>query len=218
MKIFISHSSRDKWAARRISKEIEELGATTFLDEKDIETGESIDDAVSTHLKDCDELLMLLSPASIKSEWVLIEIGGAKALEKRLIPILFHLGANDIPSPISKNLARDINGIEKYYDELKTRINNGSVSTPPQPVARRSSAKTRTRTTPNFSVGDKVKLPNRRKQDADREKVVISWEEDMDSYLDHEATVTIVDNDKSLKIDIDGEENWWAFEWLTKIT
>ena len=103
MKIFISHSSRDKWAARRISAEIEQLGADTFLDEKDIETGESIDESISVHLKDSDELLVLLSPASVKSDWVLVEVGGAKALGKRLVPILFYLGANEIPSPISKH-------------------------------------------------------------------------------------------------------------------
>jgi hypothetical protein len=100
MKVFISHSSRDRWAARRISADLEKLGVDTFLDEKDIETGESIDETISVHLKDCDECLLLLSPASLKSHWVLIEIGGAKALGKRLVPML-HIGVNDMPSTLS---------------------------------------------------------------------------------------------------------------------
>jgi hypothetical protein len=47
---FISHSTKDKWVARQISKVIEEIGSKggtkTFLDEKDIETGDLIPDSI----------------------------------------------------------------------------------------------------------------------------------------------------------------------------
>src|SRR4051812_32880226 len=98
MKIFISHSSYDKWIARKISADLIKLGFETFLDEKDIKTGESIDQAIGQHLRDCDELLLLLSPQSKGSNWVFIEIGGAKALSKGVATILINLGANDVPS------------------------------------------------------------------------------------------------------------------------
>jgi sulfopyruvate decarboxylase TPP-binding subunit len=62
MKVFISHSSTDKWIARQISMHLAAIGIDSFLDEKEIETGDSIDEAIQTHLADCDELLMLLSP------------------------------------------------------------------------------------------------------------------------------------------------------------
>jgi len=107
MKVFISHSSRDKWVARRISQDLNAMGIETFLDEKDIETGASIDEVIGDHLKDCDDCLMLLSPSALNSHWVLIEIGGAKALGKRLIPVLLHVGANEIPAPLS-NIWREI--------------------------------------------------------------------------------------------------------------
>ena len=54
MKMFISHSSYDKWIARQISNLLEADGHTTFLDEKDIKTGESIDESIQNHLKDSD--------------------------------------------------------------------------------------------------------------------------------------------------------------------
>ena len=109
MKIFISHSTKDKWAARRITEDLISLGAEIFLDEKDIETGESIDSSIRKHLKDCNDFLIILSPASLKSEWVLIELGGALALEKKVIPILLYVGANEMPNAINLKLARDIN-------------------------------------------------------------------------------------------------------------
>jgi hypothetical protein len=73
MKVFLSHSSRDKWAARRIAEEIERLGVDTFLDEKDIETGMSIDTAIHASLRECEDVLVLLSPVSIKSSGVAVD-------------------------------------------------------------------------------------------------------------------------------------------------
>lgn len=217
MKIFISHSSRDKWAARRISTEIEQLGAETFLDEKDIETGEPIDGAISDHLKDCDELLVLLSPASVKSEWVLVEVGGAKALGKRLIPVLFYLGANEIPSPISKHLARDINNIEVYYGELRTRMDE---STPPTRSVPSRRVQPPRRQPITYVAGDVVRLPLSQPQDQGERETGpnIGWEKGMERYLGERTEITYVDDDRSARVDVDGGEYWWAFEWLRKDT
>ena len=215
MKVFISHSSRDKWAARRISDDINRLGVETFLDEKDIETGEAIDETISVHLKECDECLLLLSPSSLNSHWVLIEIGGAKALGKRLVPILLHIGVNDMPSPIAKHLARDINEIEKYYEEVQNRL-AGHLPPPRRSIPRR------TRVVPiprmkSFKIGDTVRLPKSRPRSVTRGDYTIAWTEDMDEYLGEEAMVTVVDDDRTVMLDIDGEASWWAFEWLTKV-
>jgi hypothetical protein len=214
MKVFISHSSKDKWAARRISKDLVGLGAATFLDEKDIRTGESIDESIKMHLKECDEFLILLSPASIKSPWVLIEIGGAIALEKKLVPILLYIGANEIPHPISKHLARDINELEKYYEEVKENIKTGE---PTQPTIVRRRRRIERPQVKKFRVGDYVQLPSEPQDDAEREGPSIAWQEEMDKYLGKKAKVKEVDKDQSLLIDIDDGEFWWAFEWLTKI-
>src|SRR5262249_6869733 len=97
MKIFISHSSKDKWLARHIAKDLRELGVETFLDTRDLQTGQRIDESVQTHLIDCDDFLILLSPASLNSHWVLVELGGALSLRKRVVPILLYVGVNETP-------------------------------------------------------------------------------------------------------------------------
>ena len=214
MKVFISHSSKDKWAARRISQDLNGLGVETFLDEKDIKTGEPIDESIKKHLKECDELLILLSPASIKSDWVLIEIGGAIALEKKLVPILLYIGANEIPQPISKHLARDINELDKYYKEVKENIKSGKPIQPSIVRRRRPIQKLKIKV---FKVGDIVQLPFEPPEDAERDGPTIEWQTEMKKYLGKKAKVKDVDNDQSLTIDIDGEEFWWAFEWLEKV-
>lgn len=218
MKVFISHSSRDRWVARRISEDLNRLGVETFLDEKDMETGASIDETIGEHLKDSDECLILLSPSSLSSHWVLIEAGGAKALGKRLVPILLHIGVNDIPNPITKQLARDINDIEKYYGEVQNRLTGAAP--PRQPRASKRQGAVPTPRVRSFSVGDRVRLPNSRPPIINRGKYVLEWTARMDKYLGKTATVIMVDKDKSVLLDITSRATthpWFAFEWLEKI-
>ena len=56
---------------------IEERGAKTFLDEKDIKGGDAIPDAVRKGIQRCGELVVLLSPYSVERQGVLIEVGVA---------------------------------------------------------------------------------------------------------------------------------------------
>ena len=44
--IFISHSSRDPWVTRQISGIIQGFGASTFLDEADIDYGGDFEDKI----------------------------------------------------------------------------------------------------------------------------------------------------------------------------
>jgi TIR domain len=214
MKVFISHSSRDKWIARRISQDLISFGIETFLDEKDIETGTPLDEAIGEHLKDCDDCLMLLSPTALKSHWVLLEIGGAKALGKRLVPVLLHVGANELPLPISRYLARDINDIEKYYDEIRQRL-AGQKVTRKQPKAPRKTQTTRKKRK-SFSIGDRVKIVVSRDEAAKRED--LSWVYKMDAYCGKSATITGFFDliERAAFLDIDKGRFAWAFEWLTK--
>jgi hypothetical protein len=216
MKVFIAHSSTDRWIARRISQDLIALGVTTFLDEKDIETGDSIDEAIHKHLTECDELLILLSPAALKSHWVLVEIGGGRALEKRLVPIMLQIGPNDLPAPISKGLARDLNEIEKYYEEVKARVAGTaqpaqtSVRTTTQ-ATRRAVASARTRRT--FKVGDVVRIPEQPQSNFNGTKGLVRWKGEMDAFLGRTGTVTYADDDRTVILDTTGGW-WWAMDWL----
>jgi len=210
MKIFVSHSSKDKWAARRIAKDVEELGHTVFLDEKDISTGDSIDDSIKAHLKTSDHFLVLLSPASLGSQWVLIELGGAIALDKRIVPVLLYVGVNEVPTAINLKLARDINDIDKYYAEL------GGLPTPPKAAAtaRKHASKPHSKQSA-FSVGTKVQVARQYPRVIYRaEGAGVTWVEEMDQFLGQTGVVTAIDSDGDYELDVDEERYAWAKEWL----
>src|SRR5918911_2046442 len=81
-KVFISHSSSEKWIAQQMSKEIEALGAETWLDEKDIKGGDIWPEEIMKGIDACNEGVVLVSAKSAKSRWVAYEIGALSAQRK----------------------------------------------------------------------------------------------------------------------------------------
>ena len=212
MKIFISHSSKDKWVARRISEDLISRGAITFLDEKDLQTGISIDEAIKSNLKDCDDFLIIISPASLKSEWVLIELGGAFALEKRIIPLLIYVGANELPQVINLRLSRDINNIDEYYKEVDERI-AGKSTTMKKKVAKPKKGA--------FKIGDTVKITSKVPRDVFKGDFLVDWESEMNNYLGKTAKIAKIYDDEIYFLEINnsiiGGGLLFAEEWLSKI-
>ena len=73
--VFVSHATTDKWIARMICEKIESAGATTFRDDRDIESGDDIPDEIRKQLIGSNELVILMTPDSVRRAWVLLEAG-----------------------------------------------------------------------------------------------------------------------------------------------
>lgn len=89
-RVFISYSSVDDGVARSVADTLAGLGIDYFLDSKDIKWGDDISGEIKKSLADCSHLIVVLSPASLKSQWVPFEIGHASALDKRILPFVTH--------------------------------------------------------------------------------------------------------------------------------
>ena len=124
--VFLSHSSKDKWVARQIARLIGDLGIRTFLDEKDIGGGDAIHDAIRTSIQECDELLVLMSQYSVNRPWVLIEIGAAWGLAKRVVPVVDKVSPDQMPDILFQQKAIDLNDLDDYLTELSQRAEGAS--------------------------------------------------------------------------------------------
>ena len=209
MRIFISHSSYDKWVARQISHRLIEKGHATFLDEKDIKTGDSIDTEIQKHLKDSDHLLIIISPSSLKSHWVFIEIGGAKALGKKIVPILLHVETNEIPAPISQLLARDINEFDKYLDELSVVPAEKKVKTDIEI----DHAK---KIVDGFTIGEKVRIIGADHLTEEDKAQSPKWTVPMDKYSGAIAKIQGFTKFGRAILDVDGGTYRWRTDWILK--
>lgn len=123
--VFISHSSKERWIARQMSSLIEskgkKYGVKTFLDERDIKGGDSFPESIRKNIRECNEIIVLLSRNSINRQWILIEIGAAFQIKKRIIAILNDISPDKLPDVISLDKAIDLNNFDDYLKQLLNR-------------------------------------------------------------------------------------------------
>lgn len=122
--VFVSYSHKDRWIAKQCVRLIEEAGqgkVRTFLDAKDIDAGERIEDKVLDAIRKCDELVVLLSANSINRPWVLFEIGVARGRKKPVIAILNNLSPREMPEMIGPYKGIDLNDFDGQYLEQMQR-------------------------------------------------------------------------------------------------
>lgn len=119
--VFISHSSYDSWIARMIAEKITRAGAEPWLDVLKLEGGVEIRKEILRGIRACREVIVLVTPESLKSQWVSFEIGAAYALGKRVTPVL-HYSRYDELKTLNSVKAVELGDIGHFRDELRNRI------------------------------------------------------------------------------------------------
>lgn len=86
--VFVSYAHSDGDIADAICDVLDEMGISYFRDVKDINWGDTLDEAVQSGVRNSEMLIVVISNASVKSRWVPYEIGQATALKKRILPFV----------------------------------------------------------------------------------------------------------------------------------
>ena len=120
-RVFVSHATYDKWVATALCEKLEAVGIATFRDDHDIEGGGDIAESIRDSIGQCSEVLVLISPESVERKWVVLEIGMAFMARKRIVPILLHATADQLPGIIDKKRVFDINQFDAYLADLWKR-------------------------------------------------------------------------------------------------
>jgi hypothetical protein len=68
--VFLSHSSKDKDFVRWLAHQLKELGNQVWLDEWEIRVGDCIVTEIEKGIRDCDYVVIVLSPNAVSSTWV----------------------------------------------------------------------------------------------------------------------------------------------------
>jgi predicted nucleotide-binding protein len=119
--VFISHSSKDQWIADVIAEKIETFGSKVWVDTKNMEGGGITVQEIINAIDACNEAVVLVSPDSIKSQWVPFEIGVVRTKAKRITPILYNTTPDDM-APIKDVTAIDLNNFNHFLTQLEQRI------------------------------------------------------------------------------------------------
>ena len=113
--VFISYSHVDAALADEMCQCLDDEGISYFRDVKDVDWGDSIDLEVRAALEKALTVIVIVSPASLKSYWVPYEIGYALAFRRRILPYLTHPSL-DIPPFISDlKYITTVEQVQEYF-------------------------------------------------------------------------------------------------------
>jgi len=137
LRIFLSHDAADSAYARKLSRSLlsQRPNLRIFTPET-LSAGEDWQSKLKDELFQCDIFMVLLSPNSVYSPWVLKELGAAWGLEKPIIPVVTHPEMlARIPVKLGKVQLVDIKDLEnpeainqileRYEEEVATLHDSG---------------------------------------------------------------------------------------------
>ncbi len=141
--IFMSHSSRDKFFVRELATRLEQAGVRVWLDEAEMNIGDSLTQKIGDAILRTDFVAAVLSHNSIASEWVQRELQVALQKEfsgKRVVVLPILLEPVAIPPFLADKLYADFTTPDKAESGIKSILRAVGVSaevqrTVPQPVA-----------------------------------------------------------------------------------
>ena len=91
-KVFLSHSAADKVFVRRLARRIQASGFGVWLDEHELVAGDQLSDSIANAVTKAKVVLVVVSPASVKSKWLRYELNLATENmvngKCRVIPVL----------------------------------------------------------------------------------------------------------------------------------
>jgi hypothetical protein len=112
--VFISHSSEDKSFVRELAKNIRQCGLTVWFDELDMRVGATITSTLTDSIDKSNWVVVVLSPAALRSQWVESEWRYACKKEAedqgvKVIPLL--LKPCIIPTPMANKKYADFTNL-----------------------------------------------------------------------------------------------------------
>src|SRR3954451_10187378 len=99
--VFISYSRRDSRYVGALADALRERGKDVWIDIEGIRDAEVFPEALQNAIGTSDGFVFIISPASVKSEFCMREVGDAVESGKRIVPVdLERVADGDVPEPI----------------------------------------------------------------------------------------------------------------------
>lgn len=118
--VFVSHSHSDRWIARQIARCLEEVGVDAWLDEKSVDAGR-VSAKIKDGIRESQELCVLVSSASLQSDWVKHEVGAADILNRPIGLLMDKVTGRRRPETWVQFEPIDLNEFERYLDMVGRR-------------------------------------------------------------------------------------------------
>jgi len=139
--IFLSHSSKDKFFARKLAEALTRYGVTVWIDEAELRVGDSLIDKISSAIHATDFVAAVLSHSSVNSNWVKKELQLAMSREidgKQIVVLPILIDRCEIPLFLTDKLYADFTDADNFDAPMERLLHAIGVSvttkSPPAPV------------------------------------------------------------------------------------
>lgn len=112
--VFLSYSVVDHQPAESLHAKLIANGERVFMAPKKLAPGDDFAETIREALRGSTEVWVLVSPNSVKSEWVTTEWGAAWVLGRRIVPVLYRLDVPDVPDRLRRAQCIDLADVEAF--------------------------------------------------------------------------------------------------------
>ncbi len=90
LRVFLSYAAPDRAYASKLRRLLSQRPNVRVFTMETLSAGEDWESKLKEELSQCEVFIVLLSPSSVGSNWILHELGAAWALSKPIVPIVTH--------------------------------------------------------------------------------------------------------------------------------
>lgn len=121
-KIFLSHVAEDRSTAKHLVADLKDLGIDLWSDTQ-LSSGDSWENVIEDQIRQTEAIVVLVSPASLGSEWIAKEWAGPLSRSARIVPVLIN-GATfwHLPTSLRDIRVLDLNSYPLGLSELVDRL------------------------------------------------------------------------------------------------
>lgn len=130
-RLFFSHGGDDTFIVKEFLRpKVESSGATVFVDAGRLNYGDDFRETILMELGRADELLVLLTPSSVKRPWVLAEIGATLIRDKRIVAVRYGPSESELQevgilSLLGTKTLLRMEDLDEYIAQLTRRVAGG---------------------------------------------------------------------------------------------
>lgn len=118
--VFLSYASANIEQAEGLHAKLKAAGLRVFMAKKSLEGGDDFAEEIRKALIGSKQILLLVSPTSIASEWVITEWGAAWVLGKKIRPILYQCPPSMLSDRLRKLHCTDLHDVDHMIASLST--------------------------------------------------------------------------------------------------
>jgi hypothetical protein len=120
--VFLSHNSNDKAWVRELAKRLTQDGVVVWLDEAELNIGDSLIDKISAAIDEMKFVAAVISPQSVQSAWVQKELSLAMSKEingRRVTVLPLLIEQCELPAALRDKLYADFTKPSNFNSEYK---------------------------------------------------------------------------------------------------